>query len=220
MRVLVIEDEPITRMVMVQLLNELWNVPVTDVDSYTNAKALIHGPEFFPLIVSDIQLGSESSLELLIEAKSEGLLDGASIAIMTTFPQRDYVMQALSLGVSNIIIKPFDLDFAKNQLAQFFFKTKWNLFFDQSYLVGNQNADDLPAIAQIESSINELLIEGCSTSDLEKLEKLFASAGLNFLYHSVKKLNIYKQRTNFNSAMLNKTVQDLRRHFFSSILKC
>jgi DNA-binding NtrC family response regulator len=220
MRALVIEDDPITRMIVVQLLHELEVKNVTEVESYQDAHSLIYGPVFFSLIVSDIRLGNSSALDLLIAAKDEGMLVGASIAIMTTFPQRDYVMDALNLGVSNLIIKPFDLDFAKNQLSEFLFKTKGNLFFDQSNLVGVQNADDLPAIAQIENSINDLLVEDCNFSDLVALESLFASAGLNFLYHSILKLKLYRKRISFNNAIFNKAIKDLRKHFFSSILKC
>lgn len=213
MKVLVIEDDNIHRMLIVSLLAECGHYTVLEAASFEEAKRIVYGPDFIPLIVSDIRLQNHTALDLLDGARQDGCLEGSRLLMMTTHPEREWVIHAQRLGVRGFLIKPFELELAKQTIAQAIGELQSELLYDHSLAAaGHLSPQDL---IRLKTHVNDTLTDQIGIRQLTELQVLFASSGLNYLCFCVKRIIQYKNRLSWNRHVERKAIQDLRRHFFS-----
>ncbi|WP_288107632.1 response regulator [Limnobacter sp.] len=214
MKVLVIEDDNIHRILVVSLLLECGQHTVLEAASYEDAKRILYGPDFIPLIISDIRLQNYLALELLEGAREDGCLEGSHVLMMTAHPEREWVLHAQRLGVKGFLIKPFALELAKKTIQKAIDELESSLLFDQRLAsVGNLSPQDLE---RLKAHVDTTLTPHIGVRQLTELQVLFASSGLNHLCFCVKRIIHYKNRISWNRHVERKAIQDLRRHFFSS----
>ncbi|MHB8875274.1 MAG: response regulator [Myxococcaceae bacterium] len=111
-RVLVVDDEDIVRQVLCTLL-ERKGYPFEAVADGEAAVALLREKPFH-LVITDKNLPGLSGLDVLREAKAAG--PETDVIMMTGYSSMDSAIQALNLGASAYLEKPFDD--VKNVLAK------------------------------------------------------------------------------------------------------
>jgi putative two-component system response regulator len=103
-RILVIDDEPIIRNLMVEIL-ELDGHEVVSADTAGSAVELLGERDDFDLVVSDVVMPDLSGLELLeaVRAKHASL----PVLLVTGAGTYDTLSQALTRGAAGLVTKPF-----------------------------------------------------------------------------------------------------------------
>jgi DNA-binding response OmpR family regulator len=105
-RILVVEDEIVTRRVITQLLQAEGFAAVTAVAGYREASATIDR-EPFDLYLLDLVLGDGDGLALCRKIRGRSR---APIIMITSLGESADVVAGLELGADDYIVKPFDAD--------------------------------------------------------------------------------------------------------------
>lgn len=107
MKVLVVEDDQLSRDAIVEFLVEELELEVNDVENGTSALELM-AKEKFELVISDIKMPGISGLELLKRIKQDHA--GVDVILMTGFSEITHSIEALRLGAADYLLKPVNID--------------------------------------------------------------------------------------------------------------
>jgi DNA-binding NtrC family response regulator len=108
MRVLIIDDERLVRWALARMLTRRGCVVVDREDANSGTQALTATSDPFDVILLDQILPDANGLDLLPTLKR--LAPASIVMMMSAHMSRDEVDEALRLGASAFIPKPFDLD--------------------------------------------------------------------------------------------------------------
>jgi diguanylate cyclase (GGDEF)-like protein len=103
-RILVVEDEDTLRGVICQVLLEDGHEVVPASNGEEGLRLFKEGP--FPLVITDVLLGTMTGLELLTEIKV--VSPESLVVIMTSHASLDTAIEALRAGAYDFLTKPFD----------------------------------------------------------------------------------------------------------------
>lgn len=70
------------------------------------------------LVVTDWNMPEMNGIEFVKAIRSQDQFKGLPILMITTVAERENIMMALSAGVTNYIVKPFDAETLKKKLEQ------------------------------------------------------------------------------------------------------
>lgn len=101
--ILVIEDEESLRYMLETRLNQV-GYSVTVAATGKHALQKFKAGQKFDLILCDLKMPNMSGLDLFREFKEMG--GGAPFVILTGYPERAKIMEAIQLGVQDVILKP------------------------------------------------------------------------------------------------------------------
>jgi DNA-binding NtrC family response regulator len=104
--VLVVDDEPLIRWAVTELLSDL-GCHVTQALDGRSAIAAVSGPASFEIVLLDVRLPDSDDLLLLTRLRS--LMPEARIILMTAHGTRELAECAMDLGAFAIVDKPFEL---------------------------------------------------------------------------------------------------------------
>jgi len=102
MKILLVEDERITRIAMRDNLSNAGHNVTICADGEEGLLTL--KKKKFDLVITDLKLPNASGLDILAEAKN---IDGLKVIIMTAFATVENAIEALRLGAYDYLIKPF-----------------------------------------------------------------------------------------------------------------
>ncbi len=115
--ILVVEDSPITRSLIVSSLEELSHIRVVEAES--GFEALRKLPENTPdLIITDINMPDINGLELVRFTKGSENYKHIPIIIVTTEGRDVDRQRGLALGADRYIVKPFEPAVLQEQVTQ------------------------------------------------------------------------------------------------------
>jgi two-component system chemotaxis response regulator CheY len=107
-RILVVEDSPTMRSLLVQALEELGR-PVDITEAASGFEALRELPRGeFDLIVTDINMPDINGLELVSFARSNASYRGVPVVIVSTEGSERDRERGLALGADAYLVKPFE----------------------------------------------------------------------------------------------------------------
>ena len=114
LKLLIVDDQRGIR----RLLTEVFSEYGYDIDSCSNGvKALELIPVFNPdLIIMDVKMPGMNGIDVLKKIRETD--KERKVIMMTAYGDQHYVNQAEALGVARFIIKPFDLNELKTQVAE------------------------------------------------------------------------------------------------------
>ncbi len=106
-RVLIVEDDPICRMGLKNILKKIPGIQVTEASNGSEAIALI-GTGYIPnLCISDFSMPVMDGLQLLQQFRGNQRLRNMEFILCTTSTERDVIQRAAELRVSQYMVKPF-----------------------------------------------------------------------------------------------------------------
>ncbi len=109
-RILIVEDEKVIRSALKRLL-EKYQYVIDDIDSVTDAIPLLERNQYH-LVISDLRLPGGEGTELIPYAGNTPVL------IMTSYASMRSAIDAIKLGASDYIAKPFDHDEMLNVISK------------------------------------------------------------------------------------------------------
>jgi DNA-binding NtrC family response regulator len=113
---LVVEDEMLIRWSVVETLTRAGCVVAEAPDGATALRVLSETPDPIDVVVLDYRLPDSNDLGLL--ARIRQISPRSAVLMMTAFGTPEVVEQALALGVSRVIEKPFEMHDLEALVAQ------------------------------------------------------------------------------------------------------
>ncbi|WP_163323118.1 sigma-54-dependent transcriptional regulator [Draconibacterium mangrovi] len=141
MKVLVVEDDQLSREAIVEFLVEDLKLDVTDAEDGTAALEILQKDKF-ELIISDIKMPGISGLELLKRVKQD--YPGIAVILMTGFSEITHSIEALRLGAADYLLKPVNID----ELAMTVSKIQ------ERYQLINENKDLKESVQKMGKEVN------------------------------------------------------------------
>lgn len=115
MKILVIDDSKVVRCITEVMLNELGYNNIISAGSYDSAVELM-GKTPPDLILSDMNMPGKSGLDILKYVRSNPELSHIPFVIISTFQERDAIVNAIKEGAQHYLKKPLDKDELKEKM--------------------------------------------------------------------------------------------------------
>jgi two-component system, chemotaxis family, chemotaxis protein CheY len=116
MTILVADDDPICRKIVVLRLRSLGEFKVAEATDGNEALALLKRNRYDGLIV-DWQMPGRSGLEIVREIRKAGV--AMPLLMVTGESEKEKVVEAIRAGVTDYLIKPFDNETLQAKLQKF-----------------------------------------------------------------------------------------------------
>lgn len=117
MRVLLADDDPICRAVVARALSAWDGIEIVEAADGTEAITLLKRYWFFQLAILDWRMPGKNGLEIVKLMRAAGL--DVPVLMVTVESDKQRVTEAIRAGVSDYLIKPFDLGVLLSKLDRF-----------------------------------------------------------------------------------------------------
>jgi putative two-component system response regulator len=128
--VLVVDDDPFNRQLIIQILGKLPNVKVFEADNGENALLFLLENKDIDIILLDIHMPGMNGFETLKAIKKSKEYDSVSVIIVTTDP--DEKVRALQMGAVDLISKPYNPDTIREKVYLYSKKHKKSKELDKN----------------------------------------------------------------------------------------
>jgi len=124
-KILIIDDMFAMRKLVVKSFKELGFTDMTEAgDGAAGWQALTEANPPFQLIVSDWNMPKLTGIDLLKQVRADNRFKEMPFLMVTAEGDRAQVVEAITAGVSNYVIKPFDTAALKEKLEAIYEKIK------------------------------------------------------------------------------------------------
>lgn len=121
MKILVVDDMPLMRHVLINMLRKLEHCNIVEATDGLQALALLRD-QHFDLVITDLHMPKMDGVDLLTNIRKDRALADIPVLMVTCEDSTDKVKQVIAAKVSGFIIKPFNMNVLSSQLNRFFFK--------------------------------------------------------------------------------------------------
>ena len=121
MKILVVDDMPLMRHVLINMLRKLEYSSIVEATDGLQALAFLRN-QHFDLVITDLHMPKMNGVDLLANIRKDEALADIPVLMVTCEDGTDKVKQVIAAKVSGFIIKPFNMNVLSSQLNRFFFK--------------------------------------------------------------------------------------------------
>ncbi|MBH0046657.1 response regulator [Pseudoalteromonas sp. NZS11_1] len=121
MKILVVDDMPLMRHVLINMLRKLEYSNIVEATDGLQALALLRH-QHFDLVITDLHMPKMDGVDLLTNIRKDKELADIPVLMVTCEDSTDKVKQVIAAKVSGFIIKPFNMNVLSSQLNRFFFR--------------------------------------------------------------------------------------------------
>jgi two-component system chemotaxis response regulator CheY len=119
MKILIVDDEPVSREVLGKILGELKEHQVTAVENAAAAWALLDDPaRYFDVVFLDLLMPEVDGYQLLFRMRQNPLLASVTVIICTGSSDRGSLTKAVQLGARHFLVKPCTPEVVQAKLNQ------------------------------------------------------------------------------------------------------
>ena len=108
MKMLVVDDSPTMRRIVVQMLKRIGYSHILEANDGREALELLKAEGDFDMLLTDWNMPIMSGLELTQAVRSDETLSKLPILMVTTRNMKQDIVAAMRAGVNNYVTKPFD----------------------------------------------------------------------------------------------------------------
>jgi two-component system chemotaxis response regulator CheY len=117
MKVLVVDDDVVSRMVLMHLIDSCGAYEILEAEDGEDAWGQLERGLRPAICFCDLRMPRLSGMDLLQRVKADPALGPMPFVLVTSATERDTVEQAAGLGAAGYIVKPFQADQVRAQLA-------------------------------------------------------------------------------------------------------
>ena len=117
MKVLVVDDMPLMRHVLINMLRKLNFEHITEATDGKQALALMQKQEF-DLVITDLHMPKMDGKTLLTQIREDLILSETPVLMVTCEDNKKSIKEIIAAKVTGFIIKPFNLNTLENQLKK------------------------------------------------------------------------------------------------------
>ncbi|MBP1207889.1 two-component system chemotaxis response regulator CheY [Duganella sp. 1411] len=144
MKVLVVDDDVVSRMVLMHLIDSCGKFDIVEAEDGADAWRQLQEGLRPAICFCDLRMPNLSGMELLQRVKGHAELGGMPFVLVTSATDKDTVEQATQAGAAGYIVKPFQAEQVRVHLAA---------FLDQAACGSGHQAED-PALTLQRLGIN------------------------------------------------------------------
>jgi len=115
MKILVVDDMPLMRHVLINMLRKLEYADTVEATDGIQAFTLLH-QQHFDLVITDLHMPKMDGKNLLNRIRDDVKLASLPVLMVTCEDNGDRVKEIIAANVSGFIIKPFNLNVLSTQL--------------------------------------------------------------------------------------------------------
>ncbi|MEO5933451.1 MAG: response regulator [Duganella sp.] len=119
MKVLVVDDDVVSRMVLMHLIDSCGKFDIVEAEDGAVAWRQLQDGLRPAICFCDLRMPNLSGMELLERVKGDAELNGMPFVLVTSATDKDTVEQATRAGAAGYIIKPFQAEQVRVHLAEF-----------------------------------------------------------------------------------------------------
>lgn len=119
MKVLVVDDDVVSRMVLMHMIDACGEFEILEAEDGADAWEQLEGGLRPAILFCDLRMPRLSGMELLARVKADSALSATPFVLVSSASERDTVEQALCLGASGYVVKPFEAPQVRTHLASF-----------------------------------------------------------------------------------------------------
>jgi two-component system chemotaxis response regulator CheY len=108
MKLLVVDDSPTMRRIMVQMLKRIGYSDISEAENGQAALERLRVEGDFELLLTDWNMPIMTGMELTKAVRTDARLAGTPILMVTTRNMKEDIVAAMKAGVNNYVTKPFD----------------------------------------------------------------------------------------------------------------
>lgn len=183
-RVLMADDHAIVRKGLIQIITETLDIHVAgEASSADEVMALLRGDEAFDVVVLDLNLGTDSGLEVLKVITAE--FPKLPVLILSVFPEKQFAVRVLKAGASGYLNKDSAPERLVHALRRVAGGRRYVSPAVAETLLDQMEQDGLPheQLSEREFQVFRLLASGKSVSEIADMLSL-----------SVKTISTYRNR--------------------------
>ena len=128
MKILVIDDMKTMRIIVTNMLKKIGFTNIEQADDGKTAWPMLQDALStdapYDFIVSDWNMPGLTGIDLLRKVRADAHLKTIPFLMVTAESEQSSVVEAVSAGVSNFVIKPFDEAILKDKIGKIFVKKK------------------------------------------------------------------------------------------------
>ncbi|WP_338365497.1 response regulator [uncultured Pseudoalteromonas sp.] len=121
MKILVVDDMPLMRHVLINMLRQLDYKNVVEATDGQQALKILRQQKF-DLVITDLHMPKVDGVDLLDNIRHDQALVDLPVIMVTCEDNADTVKQVIKAKVSGFIIKPFNMNVLSAQLNRLFFR--------------------------------------------------------------------------------------------------
>ncbi|GAA68958.1 MULTISPECIES: response regulator [Pseudoalteromonas] len=121
MKILVVDDMPLMRHVLINMLRKLEYSNIVEATDGLQALVFLRN-QHFDLVITDLHMPKMDGVSLLTNIRKDNELADIPVLMVTCEDSTDKVKQVIAAKVSGFIVKPFNMNVLSSQLNRFFFK--------------------------------------------------------------------------------------------------
>ncbi len=119
MKVLVVDDDVVSRMVLMHMIDACGQFEILEAEDGADAWEQLAGGLRPAILFCDLRMPRLSGMELLARVKGDPALGAMPFVLVSSASERDTVEQALELGASGFVVKPFEAPQVRSHLDAF-----------------------------------------------------------------------------------------------------
>ncbi|WP_295997869.1 response regulator [Rugamonas sp.] len=120
MKVLVVDDDVVSRMVLMHLIDSCGKFDIVEAEDGADAWQQLEDGLRPAICFCDLRMPRLSGIELLQRVKADANLNTVPFVLVSSATDRETVQQALNAGAAGYIVKPFQADQVRVHLLGFF----------------------------------------------------------------------------------------------------
>lgn len=119
MKVLVVDDDVVSRMVLMHMIDACGEFEILEAEDGADAWEQLEGGLRPAILFCDLRMPRLSGMELLARVKADAALAQIPFVLVSSANEHATVEQALGLGASGYVVKPFEAPQVRAHLAPF-----------------------------------------------------------------------------------------------------
>jgi two-component system chemotaxis response regulator CheY len=211
MQVMIVDDDAVSRLALADLMQKMG---FSDVFEFEDGQAAWEYLEKNPLPIlccCDVRMPKMSGIELLQKVRADQHIKSLSFVLITSGNDRDTVQNAVMLGVSGYIVKPFNAGGAIEKLNEFF-SNEWKDISERPEATARRLSISKEKLENYYTAFIvqvDKLIDMCAfTSDVlalpdidEKIDAMKTGCLTLGLWHCSRQLELLKVRKDKNDSL-------------------
>ncbi len=117
MKVLVVDDDVVSRMMLMHLVDSCGSFELAEAEDGAEAWQLLQDGLRPAMVFCDLRMPRLSGMELLQKVRADGALAALPFVLVTSANDRETLAQATQAGATGYVVKPFDAGQVRQQLA-------------------------------------------------------------------------------------------------------
>ncbi|MGB9668393.1 MAG: response regulator [Thermosulfidibacteraceae bacterium] len=118
MKILVVDDSPTMRRIIVNVLNRIGYKDVIEAENGLDALHKLKVNPDVSLILTDWNMPEMDGLTFVETVRSSPVFKSIPIIMVTTIGAKEEIIKALKAGVNNYIVKPFTPDILREKIEK------------------------------------------------------------------------------------------------------